>query len=194
MPEIPEDIRRLIERKIKEDPSLLEEYGNPLDPNNPQFWTSTERIERKVSLEDQVRYLGKDVEALTRTVARLLQWKFSEQDRRMKERIEEAKKDPQKALELLKEMTNFQDRFPERIGAVDASGNLVGSTKEVAGNEEIDTPNGRIKVRDIPGFSSDPNWKPSDEWLDQNCMCQTHQEFRKKNQQPDSDFRPGLYI
>lgn len=193
--ELPEELRKLVQQRMQEEPELFEKFGNPLDENDPRFWTPSEREERGVSLEDRVKFLELDVEAQMKVLGEIVMWKMSEEKRRMRERIAEAKNDPQKAMELLREIMG--DDNPENmIGEMSPDGTiLAGSVQGASPDAEVSTPQGTIKVSDIPGYRNDPDWKPSPDWLDANCMCPVHQAQRAQGMTPPTDDGPtGFYL
>jgi hypothetical protein len=192
--DMPDDVKKLIQDAIDANPELVEQYGNPLDDKDPSFWKPSRRREEGMSVEDRLLYLEKDVEASTRVLGELVFWKMDEEKRRLRERIAEAKTDPQKAMALLNEILgdDLASQLPAAI--TDDNGNtLAGSVVGRKGSETIETPQGFIKISDIPGYRDDPEWRPSPDWVDANCMCPRHQQQRQANGF-NEDPPNGMYL
>jgi hypothetical protein len=204
-----ENDRRLEEARqaiSQADPKFLEKYGNPLNKNDPRHWTPSERGERGVSINDRVRLLELDMDLLQMTVGKVVHWVAEQQE---KEILEELKRDPGKALQMLAQATGQE--VPEDIQKMLAGyrsptsdGPLfAGSVKGAKADELVVTPQGTIRVDQIPGYRSDPDWQPSADWVEMNCMCEGHVSNRENNAidnrfdsliNPDDDGRGGMYL
>jgi hypothetical protein len=200
-----EETRKAVEELLKNaDPALIEKYGNPLDENDPRTWSPSKRAEKGLSLEDQVKFLGLDLESMSMLAAKMYQelgvlreWVLEQQK---KEFVALVKEDPEKAVEQLMSMLGGTDAVKGAYGPLDPADpnspvRYAGSTEGGAPTQMIDTPQGMISIKDIPGYVDDPNWRPSPDWVDANCMCPTHVQMREANNgtTPGDDF-PGLYL
>ena len=60
----------------------------------------------------------------------------------------------------------------------------------------VETPQGLIRGDQIPGYKNDPDWRPSPDWMDANCMCPSHVAQREHAQEdpPGSFGGTGLYL
>lgn len=197
-----DETRKLLEEAMKHaDPAMLEKFGNPLDENDPRMWTPTKRIENGVSLEDQVTYLGLDVEAHAVAMATLMQ-DLAEMKKVVTTLLTNQvttmlKDDPEKAVQMLMGVMGGQgSKGPSE------DLNYAGSSRGLAPGDQVQTPNGAIRADQIPGYRNDPDWKPSPDWVDANCMCSTHQAMRKAsdnydpfNLNPKNEDPPtGMYL
>jgi hypothetical protein len=205
-----EETKKLMEQALEHaDPELIEKFGNPLDENDPRIWTPTKRIEQGVSLEDQVKYLGLDVEAQSIMLGDLLKRYASLQETVMEltkaHLLEKLKTDPEGAIQDVLRMSGLGGHDKGSYGPLENDPNspvrYAGSTKGIQPDQMVDTPNGMIRADEIPGYQNDPNWKPSPDWVDANCMCPEHVRTREAqakydpfNINPDDDGRGGMYL
>jgi hypothetical protein len=198
-----EQTRKMLEEVLKKaDPAMVEKFGNPLDENDPRMWTPSKRIENGVSLEDQIKLLGLDVEAHAvamanqMTTVATLRAMFMEF---MTDYIADLMRtNPEKAVKLLMKMGGMEGPAGS-WGPLDNDPNspvrYAGSTVGIAPDQMIDTPDGMIRADQIPGYRNDPDWKPSPDWVDANCMCPTHQASRKGHGNIDPFDPPnGMYL
>jgi hypothetical protein len=202
-----EQTRKMLEDMLKNtDPKLVAKYGNPLDENDPRMWTPSQRKERGISLEDQVTYLGLDIEAQTLVLGQQMTTIATLRAMLMEFLTDYVtdlmKTNPEKAVKTL---MRFSGVTPETAAPVGSWGPLdnnpdspvryAGSTAGIAPDQLIETPQGVIRADQIPGYHNDPSWKPSPDWVDANCMCPTHQASRKNNDGIDP-FEPpnGMYL
>lgn len=212
-----ERLKKLIEEAVANaDPELVEKFGNPLDENDPRMWSPTERIEKGISLEDQVRYLALDVEAhslaltdaLKRNIEfnvqldRLQRWAAEQMATQFMELV---KTDPEAAANQLAKYlgeTGMDSVMPKPSygpleDSPDAAIRYAGSAEGASPHQMVETPNGLIDIKDIPGYVDDPKWRPSPDWVDANCMCPTHvraREAANRTNPGDDDFPTGLYL
>lgn len=194
--ELPQDVRDAIERSKRENPELIAKYGDPSDENDPRFWTPSERAERGVSLEDRVKYLELDQEMSMLTLGPVLQWVMQ---KKAEEMAEQMRRDPvaflRNALEsgadpklILSAITEAQNGSSHE----DASSN-----HSLAPDTLVETVQGKIRADQIPGYRDDPDWQPSPDWIDANCVCERHQAMRaaSEGKRPDDgDYSTGLYL
>lgn len=197
----------LVERLKQEDPKAAERFGDPTDENNPRNWAPSDRIERGMSLEDQVKHLSMDVEVQVMAQATLIRkvTDLTEQldilqkwaaQKMADDLIEKVKADPQNAVKYMQEAMGVLGMQPTQkdVDELSSAIDRVPATTALAidPDSEVQLVNGgTIKVREIPGYSSDPSWRPSDEWLDANCACAVHQEKRK---QESTSYPTGMYL
>ena len=207
--------KKLEEVMASADPELVAKFGNPLDENDPKTWLPSKRAENGISLEDQVKYLGLDLESSALFSGRLMEMVMSLQnqlailqkwvaEKMADEFTENVKNNPEKAVEQLKKLMNLTgDQAPiGSWGPLDDNPNspvrYAGSTQGIKPDQMVDTPQGPIRADQIPGYSSDPNWKPSPDWVDANCMCPVHVESRKNqfgiNPFGNDDPPNGMYL
>lgn len=188
-------------------PEFLKKYGNPLDKNDPRHWAPSTRGERGISLSDRVRLLELDMELQNMQTVKIIEWIAGQQE---KELIEELRTNPQAAVEKLAAMLG--EEVPEDIknalsGYKGPGGNdgplYAGSVKGAASDALVVTPQGTIRVDQIPGYRADPEWVPSADWVDMNCLCESHVAARENNAiddrfigltNPDDDGRGGMYL
>jgi hypothetical protein len=185
--------RKEIEKALVEaDPKLIEKFGNPLDENDPRHWLPTERGERGLSVNDRVRLLELDMELVQETLGNVIAWVAQKQKEEMLKQFEaELKEDPKKAIEKL------LGGIPSARGAAGDTGPAyAGSTKGLNPSDTVETPNGVIRADQIPGYRNDPNWTPSPDWADANCMCPVHVAQRKasENDPRFGDGPTGMYL
>lgn len=173
------------------DPKLLEKYGNPLDENDPKMWPPSKRAAEGLSLEDQLKYLGLDMEAQSYVISDLMKKVFKLEglinEMLKAQLIQRMKDDPEGAAKQLMSMMGMTtpDTEPNTGLSPDAL---------------VATPNGQIRADQIPGYKNEPGWKPSPDWIDANCMCEKHQEERKAAETYDpfkigpDDPPTGMYL
>lgn len=198
-----EETRKLLEEAMKHaDPEMIAKFGNPLDANDPRSWTPSKRIEEGVSLEDQVKYLGLDLEAQTVLFSRIMNdiSRLQEQTFELmkSQLLEQMKNDPEGAVKKLMELAGLGHDTPTgSYGPLENDPNspvrYAGSTEGIAPDQMVDTPQGMIRADQIPGYVNDPKWKPSPDWVDANCMCPEHVRQREGNQNP-FDGPTGMYL
>jgi hypothetical protein len=187
------------------DPEFLKKYGNPLNKNDPRHWLPSERGDRGVSLADRVKLLELDMDLMQITMGKVVHWVAEQQE---KEILEELKRNPGKALEMLARATgqevpeDLQKIFAGFRGPTDNGPLFAGSVKGAKPDELVITPQGTIRVDQIPGYRNDPEWLPSTDWVEMNCMCEGHISGRENNAidnrfdsliDPDGDNRGGMY-
>jgi len=215
-----ERLKKLIEEAVERNPELTEKYGNPLDENDPRNWTPSQRAEKGVSLEKQVELLGLDMEAQTMATGTLIrkildlefqldklqQWAAQKM---ADEFLTLVKENPEKAAEYLKSMLANGAPPPSPDGTSrgqwgpleddpNASIRYAGSSRGIAPDQLVETPEGLIRGDQIPGYVNDPNWRPSPDWMQANCMCPAHvaEREREKDRNPfdDGDSGTGMYL
>jgi len=189
--DLPEEIKKQIRDAMEKDPTLADRYGNPFDKNDPRFWKPTDRTD--LSLEDQVKYLANDVEAISRTLSMTME-KVAElntvvadmEGRELQRRIQEVKDDPAKAVALMEEIVEkikggldkqHTDKFYGPEGENGPA--YAGSTQGIPPDAQVSTPNGYIRADQIPGYRNDPEWRPSPDWVEANCTCPAHVRDRE---------------
>jgi hypothetical protein len=212
-----EQLRKLIENAVANNPDMVEKFGNPLDKEDPRNWTPTERAEKGLSTEEQLRLLGLDVEAQAQAIASvtmrtfdlvaqldLLQhWAADQMAKEFKALVADGKID--EAMGLMKKLMGGQapESQPGQWGPLedkeDASIRYAGSARGIAPDQMVETPQGLIRGDQIPGYRNDPNWRPSPDWMDANCMCPAH--VAKREHDNDNPFNSdggfggtGLYL
>lgn len=201
-----EETRKLLQEAMKHaDPALVEKYGNPLDENDPRMWTPSKRLENGVSLEDRVEYLGLDLEAQALVLQNLMI-----DNANLKEKVyellaeqlkEQLRTNPEAAVKRVMEMMNGGEAPKGSYGPFDSSPDAgiryAGSSQGMPPDHEVETPQGLIRADQIPGYRNDPNWRPSPDWVDANCMCPTHVAQREHDAH-DNPFGdnglPGMYL
>lgn len=212
-----EQLRKLIENAVANNPDMVEKFGNPLDQDDPRNWTPSERAEKGLSTEEQLRLLGLDVEAQAQAIAAatmrtldlvaqldLLQhWAADQMAKEFRALVADGKID--EAMGMMKKLMGFGGQPPEaqpgQWGPLedkeDASIRYAGSAKGIAPDQMVETPQGLIRGDQIPGYKNDPNWRPSPDWMDANCMCPSH-VARRAQEQGNEDNGPfggtGLYL
>jgi hypothetical protein len=197
MSELPEEIKNLIQKAVNENPELVEKFGNPLDLDDPRNWTPTKRAEEGLSVEEQLRLLGLDVESQATAVASLIKRTLEAEyqleklqkwvaQKMVDEFAEKVKADPDRAVELFQEV--MSSLAPDTVRGAwgpledkpDASVRYAGSAKGIAPDQMVETPNGIIRADEIPGYRNDPEWSPSPDWAEANCMCPQHVHAREQ--------------
>jgi hypothetical protein len=185
------------------DPEFIKKYGNPLDENDPRHWQPTTRGERGISVSDRVRLLELDMEIVQTSLGNLIRWVASEEERQV---LEQLKTDPRAAVERLSKMIgepipdDIKKMLDGRSGPNGENGPLfAGSVAGAPGDALVVTPQGTIHVNQIPGYKNDPDWRPSTDWVEMNCMCEQHVNAREHNAVDDrfdflrDDGRGGMY-
>lgn len=202
---IPDEQRKHLENLVaKADPEAIAKYGNPLDPNDPRHWMPTTRGERGISVSDRVRLLELDMEVNQIAMGRIMDHIARQQEEAL---LEELKTNPRAAVQKLADILG--EEIPPDIKAMlDGSfgpdgkqGPLfAGSVKGAAADALVVTPQGTIRVDQIPGYRNDPEWTPSSDWVEMNCMCEGHISAREHNAIDnrfdflrDDDGRGGMY-
>ncbi len=190
-----EQLEKLIAETAERNPDLVKKFGNPLDKNDPRNWTPTERAEKGLSQEEQLKLLGLDVESQSMAVAMLVQKNLELEfqldklqrwaaDKMAEEFVTLVRENPEKASEYLKSMMEMGEPPSKNV--------------PVAGQEPlpmVQTVNGPIRLDQIPGFKDDPNWRPSPDWLDANCTCDVHTKKRAESEgKGPFDFPTGMYL
>lgn len=207
-----EERRRLLEEAVSQaDPRLVEKFGNPLDENDPRNWPPSVRAEKGLSLEEQVRLMGLDVEAQSLAFAHLAEVvaniRSYVNEMRAEALVEELKRDPESAVKKMMAMLNGTTKEHVTEGAwgpnensPDAPVRYAGSTQGISPDQLVETPDGRIRADQIPGYRNDPNWQPSPDWVEANCMCDNHKRLRAQSNQfgidpyRDDDPPRGMYL
>jgi len=178
----PEDRARVQQAVDQAGPEFIAKYGNPLDENDPRHWSPTERAERGLSLADQVKLLGLDVEVLQISLGKVVQWVAYKQQQEAEELVEEMKTNPKAALEkVMKMLGEVPPNLTGALGDSDDGPLYAGSVKGQPGDAIVSTPQGMIRVDQIPGYKDDPDWQPSTDWVDMNCLCESHVAIREHN-------------
>ena len=189
-----EQMKRLMEEAVRNaDPKMVAKYGNPLDEDDPRTWTPSRRAEAGISLEDQVKFMGLDLEAQAMVIAKLVFELQNLQDwvaeKTKAEFLELLRTNPEAAGKQLAAMLdNNSYQTPEPY---------AGSVDVTQPDTTISTVNGPIRVRDIPGYRDDPEWKPSPDWIDANCTCPAHvakREEANRTKPGSGDFPTGFYL
>jgi hypothetical protein len=215
-----DELHRRVQEAVNRNPELVEKYGNPLDENDPRNWMPSKRVEQGLPIEDQLKYLGLDLELMTQTVANLVvgmsQLKNDNEvllkfmmDTMKNRFIEKMKTDPDGALVDLEKLLRGMPSNPNpgSWGPLennpDASIRYAGSARGMSPDQMVETPNGIIRADEIPGYKNDPNWEPSPDWSEANCMCPGHVANREASKgvnpfgiDPFKDDGPpnGMYL
>lgn len=163
---------------------LFARYGDPSDPNDPRHWKPTTRLDKGLSLSDRVKLLEIDMELMQLTVGSVLKWAAIQQE---KELLQELKTNPRAAMEKLAKILGQE--IPEDIqeflagakGPSDGATLYAGSVQGAPADALVITPTGTIRVDQIPGYKNDPDWTPSTDWVDMNCLCESHVAIRENN-------------
>lgn len=179
-----EEAERLLNQALEQaDPKLVERYGNPLDKDDPRNWHPADREEKGVSNEDRLRFAELDIEMLqlaltsvTKQLYEVLDWV---REKQKEELLEQFKADPEAALTKLLEKFKQQNAVGYPDNNPELAGNFQGTHPKDA---LIETPQGKIRVDQIPGYRDDPDWRPSPDWVDANCMCETHVSARRRSE------------
>jgi hypothetical protein len=198
----PEDRERIQAAIDAAGPEFIAKFGNPLDPNDPRHWLPTERAERGLSVNDRVRLLELDMEVMQISMGKVIRYLGELQE---KELLEDLKRDPQAALRKLAQMVGEEvpEELIRKLGETEDGPLYAGSVQGQPGDKLVVTPQGTIRVNQIPGYKNDPNWIPSTDWVDMNCLCPTHVAQREENAidnrfssltNPDDDGRGGMYL
>ena len=207
-----ERLEKLIKEVADRNPELVAKFGNPLDKDDPRNWTPTERAEKGLSTEEQLRLLGLDMESqqhgVSLLVGRLFDLEF-QLDKLQKWAAEKmaddfvrmVREDPDKAADYMKRMLELGESGNEPRGEwgplendPNASIRYAGSSQGIAPDQMVETPDGIIRGDEIPGYVNDPNWRPSPDWMDANCMCPTH-VAKRENGKDDNPFGgTGMYL
>lgn len=192
-----ERLEKLMKDLVDQNPELVEKFGNPLDKNDPRNWTPAERTEKGLSIEEQLRLLGLDVESQAKGFAALVKRMFD-----LEFQLD-------KAQRLLAELSAREFTALIKEGKVEEAMTLM---KKVMGPEDpsfsevapsnggqipmVQTVSGPIRLDQIPGYKDDPEWRPSPDWLDANCTCEVHTKKREEatGQNPFGDFGTGMYL
>lgn len=185
-----DDLEQFLEKKLKENPEVAKRIAQ-IDPRDPKYMPPSLRKSKGLSVEDRLSYLEKDVENVTTVLAEVMVWIERQKEREMQQRLVEASTDPEKALELVKEV---YAKAQEAKQEAKFAGDLVpGRAPKGA---MIETPQGMISIEEIPGYDPDnPNWMPSHEWIEENCMCPSHAAQREaKKTGSSSQERTGFYL
>jgi hypothetical protein len=186
MSEREENRKRLEDAVANADPALLAKYGNPLDPTDPRHWEPTVRGERGISLNDRVRLLELDMEVIQQSLARIVPWMLKQQE---KEFLDKFANNPSAALE---ELAQMMESAPKSRGANGNEGPaFAGSTRGLQPGDQVETPDGIIRADQIPGYRNDPDWSPSPDWAEANCMCAIHQAKREAAARDNRFQLPG---
>lgn len=198
-----DELKKQLEEAMKDfDPAMIEKFGNPLDENDPRMWTPTKRIQQGVSLEDQVRFLGLDMESQAIALARVLQENVVLKQQIFEltkaQLLEQMKTDPEGAVKRVLGLAGL-DAPQGSYGPLDNDPNTpvryAGSTRNGSPDQMVDTPQGMIRMDQIPGYVDDPNWRPSPDWVDANCMCPEHVKNREQNNDAGPfDGPTGMYL
>ena len=194
--ENPENRDEFLDEMVEKfgDREMMARFGDPRDKNDPRNWTPTQRAEKGLSTEEQLQLLGLDMEMMVISMGKLLAWKLEQEKRQF---MEEIKNNPEKALEKL--LGSLGGMPKGAYGPLDNDNpdtpiRYAGSTGGgIAPDTLVETPDGVINASQIPGYVNDPNWKPSPDWVDANCMCPSHQEQRRQANGGD-DSAPGMYL
>lgn len=191
----PEQKAQLKEALKTADPAMIEKYGNPLDDNDPRNWLPSERESRGLSDRDRLKVLELDMERISDTlgllVARVMK---QEQLQMVRDLTEEFKTNPEAATQKVVEMLS---NLPGSRGPNGDEGPAyAGSTNGLKPTDLVETPDGVIMAQQIPGYRDDPNWSPSPDWKEANCMCPMHKAQRAAAAQDTrfDDPRGGMYL
>jgi len=213
-----ERVERLLQA-TKSNPLLAKVIGDPSDPDNPRMKTPLQRAEEGMSRDEQFDNLVLDIEMLTMSIANLITQNESlafqldklqnwAAQKMAEDFTRKVKEDPEGAVKDLQNLLGGFDLGKESVtssygpmdNSPDAGIKYAGSVQEYETRKPdnlIETPNGWIKVEDIPGYRDDPNWTPSPDWVDANCMCPAHKARRAaaEGKHPgDGDYGTGLYL
>ncbi len=208
-----EELKKILESAVAANPDLVEKFGNPLDQDDPRNWTPTKRAEQGLPLEEQFRLLGLDMEAQRLGFASLTgkllnldyqldiiqKWVADQMAKEFAELVKNGEVDKAMAM-MQKLMGAGEEAPPGQWGPLenspDASVRYAGSATGIAPDQMVETPQGIIRGDQIPGFKNDPNWRPSPDWMDANCMCPSHVAQREHGQEdPSGGFGgTGLYL
>ena len=208
--ELPDNLRELLEKRKEIDPELFEKYGDPTNPDDPRFWSPSKRKEEGLSIEDRLTYLELDVEAMTLAMGPVMTWVLRKQAEEMAAQLRDdpigflknmvAKgASPEEALELIGSLTNAmeqqQPNYERSYGPDGTDGNAyAGSTQGIAPDTMVDSINGPIRADQIPGYRNEPGWRPSPDWVDANCTCESHKAQRAAASNGEMDGGFGQYL
>lgn len=189
--------RKLIEEALKHaDPEVVAKFGNPLNEDDPRMWTPTQRQEAGMSDAERLRLLELDYEAQALVIANIMQMLMQTREAveyfMKKELLEAVQRDPERVTKALLEglSSNKGSYGPLDNDSEDTPIRYAGSAKGAHADTLIETPDGLIRMAEIPGYVNDPNWTPSPDWMDANCMCDAHRAKRDAG----NDWRPGNYL
>lgn len=202
-----DETRRMIEASL--DPEMVARFGNPLDESDPRNWTPSKRAKEGLSVEQQFELLALDVEqlqmGLAKVIAMVMQVRQYINEQEKQKFVEQIKNDPEGAINKLMEMlgggqgSNRNGQWGPLEDKPDASIRYAGSSQGIAPDQMVETPQGLIRADEIPGYRNDPNWMPSPDWIEANCMCPSHVASRENNSNPFGidpfkDNGPGMYL
>jgi hypothetical protein len=190
---------------------MIAKYGDPLDESDPRNWMPSKRAESGMSLEDQVKYLNLDVERNSLGFAKMLgmfmqmhnelnklqDWAAEQVANNLMDLM---KTDPARAAKELSKYLGVESpkgSYGPLEDDPNANVKYAGSAKGIRPDQMVETPQGWILGKDIPGYRDDPEWMPSPDWMEANCMCPLHkaQRVATENTRPDDGFDgTGFYL